>query len=145
MLILASLLWRRTLFILLVTAVLGLNTFQLTKEIIRIKQKRKIRPYVFTGIKFSGLKDILRDVEYIGYYTDKDLDNLKDALQFSQAQYTLTPVVLDLNNTEHKYILFDCSSPEIALKKIKEIHAVPVRKNQFGIILARRPAFSVKQ
>ncbi len=132
---------RRTFFILLVAAVLCLNIFTLGKDILKMKQQRKTFPYVFTGFKFSGLNDILRGVDYIGYYTDKDMDNRQDALQFSQAQYTLAPVILDLNNTQHEYVLFDCSSPKVALKKIKEIRAVPVRKNQFGIILTRNRKF----
>jgi hypothetical protein len=94
-------------------------------------------PYIFMGIQFSGLKDILKNISHMGYYTDKDMDNRADALQFAQAQYTLAPIILDFNNTNYEYILFDCSKEEIAFKKMVETGAVPIRKNQFGIILAR--------
>ena len=73
----------------------------------------------------------------MGYYTDKNMDNRADALQFAQAQYTLAPIILDFNHTDYEYILFDCSKEEIALEKMLQIGAVPIRKNQFGVILAR--------
>lgn len=103
-------------------------------------QLRKRRPYVFLGVKFLGLKDFVGHVQYIGYYTDKDLDQNQNAMQFSQAQYVLAPVILDLNNLRHEFIVFDCTSPKAAMDKIKEIGAVPLRVNQFGVILAGNPA-----
>ncbi len=85
-----------------------------------------------------GLTDMLRGVEYVGYFTDKDLTDKTNAAQFSQAQYILAPVILDLNNTQRDFIIFDCTTPDVALEKIKEIDAVPLVKNKFGIILARK-------
>jgi len=108
--------------------------YKQTRSILKIK---KIIPYQFSGYKFSGLDDILNGVEHMGYYTDKNLEDEKNAKQFSQAQFILAPTILELNNLEHKYILFDCSHEEIAWDKIRQIRATPIRKNQFGIILAQ--------
>lgn len=119
--------------------VLIFNAVRLGQELKKMKETREKMPYIFVGLKFGGLKDILGHISYMGYYTDKDMDNRIDALQFAQAQYTLAPIVLDFNNTQYEYVLFDCSKEQIAFEKIEEIGAVPIRKNQFGIILARNP------
>ena len=118
--------------------IIGLNTVSLYKEMNLLAQARRQIPYLFMGKKFLGLSEILKNTKYAGYYTDKNLDENRPALQFAQAQYILVPIILDLNNTDHPYVLFDCSSEEIALQKIKEAGLVPAKKNQFGIILTRR-------
>jgi hypothetical protein len=133
--------WRapQILFIFLASATVLFNTTKLYKEIKKTQATRANIPYVFTGVKFTGLKSVLNHAEYIGYYTDKDLDNRQDAAQFAQAQYILAPIILDLNNTDHEYILFDCSSLAVTLDKIQELGILPMRRNQFGIVLARNP------
>jgi hypothetical protein len=122
-----------------------LNTASLAKEIARMRQVRVQLPYIFMGHKFSGLDNILKDSTHIGYFTDKDMNDRLNALQFAQAQYILTPVILERNNTDHAYILFDCEDEQNALKKMKELGAVPLRKNRFGIILAHNPNHSLKE
>ena len=123
-------------------ALLGLlifNSVDLMKEQITMKKTREKVPYIFLGLKFSGLKEMLPGVERIGYYTDKNLDDNMDARQFAQAQYILAPIILDLNNTNHEYIIFDCSNEKIAIAKIKELGVIPLRGNRFGILLAKNP------
>ena len=39
-------------------------------------------PFYFIGIKFAGLEKVLKNVEYIGYYTDRDLSKKSEAAQF---------------------------------------------------------------
>jgi len=126
-------------FLAMTLLVLGLNVQALSHKIYRMQKARQKIPFLFMGYKFSGLKDILADTQIMGYYTDKDLDEHNAALQFAQAQYILAPVILDLNNIDHEYILFDCSQPQIAQDKIREFGVIPLRKNQFDIILAKNP------
>ena len=118
-------------------AIILYNTAALYKEIRLLGQIRRQIPYIFMGNKFLGLNTVLKSMKYVGYYTDKNLDENKPALQFAQAQYILAPIILDLNNTHHPFVLFDCSSEEVALQKIKENGLTPIKRNQFGIILAR--------
>ena len=126
--------------LLVLTALLGgINVSQLTTELKKNYFLRKDVPYQFAGVKFSGLGDILKNVELIGYYTDGDTTDGDIIADFSQAQLMLAPAILDLNNTNHEYILFNCSRPDIGLKKIKDIGATPLKMNQLGIILARKP------
>ncbi|MFA5087549.1 MAG: hypothetical protein WC552_00780 [Candidatus Omnitrophota bacterium] len=114
------------------------NIFNLSKEFIAVTQARESSPYIFYGHQFAGLDDIFRDVEYVGYYTDKDLDVRKNAAQYAQAQYVLAPVVLDKDYEKYEFVLLDCSSEEKAWEKIRELKLMPIKKNRAGIILARK-------
>ena len=124
------------LFTVFTVFVILLNSVGLIRQVIKIREQRKLVPFYFSGFKFSGLEDIFQGVSYAGYYTDKDLLVKQNAAEFSQAQYILAPTILTLNNTDQELILFNCSSEKAAFDKIKEIHAVPLKKNAFGIILA---------
>ena len=115
-----------------------LNGIPFLKYIHAFKRLREKRPYFFIGDKFSGLGRLFRGVKYVGYYTDKNLDVNRHAAQFAQAQYALAPTILDLNNTNHELIIFDCTSELMAWARIKEIQAVPIKRNNLGIIVARR-------
>lgn len=125
--------------------VLLVNTAALTREMAHIQQARQNSPYIFLGKKFSGLREMLKNTTSVGYYTDKNLDDNLSARQFAQAQYTMAPVVLDLHNTDHEFIIFDCDNEAAAAAKMKEIPAVPIKRNNFGIILARNLRFPLNQ
>jgi len=114
------------------------NAAAFLKETYQDRQNRKMAFYYFSGIKFSGLEAMFRDIPFAGYVTDKDLSQKQNAAQFSQAQYVLAPTILDLNNTAHEFTFFDYTNKEKAMVKIKDIGAVPIKQNAFGIILARK-------
>jgi len=118
--------------------IMGLNAFQFSKELQKIRAVKKVIPYSFSGLKFSGLEKVFKNVEIVGYYTDKDLDKDEHASQLAQAQLVLAPVILDVNNLDHEFLLFDCSSPEVAYAIIKKTGLLALKKNQYGIILAKR-------
>ncbi len=121
--------------ILIVTCINFLDLTRQTKNILKLK---KYIPYQFEGYKFSGLQTIFKDIEIVSYMTDKDIKNDKHAKQFAQAQFMVVPTILELNNPEHKYLLFDYEKEENAFKKIKELNAIALKKNKFGIILAQK-------
>ena len=132
----------RLFFIILLSIVVVINCSRTYKDLIDKKILRSLMPAQFPGLKFSGLKEILTgfaDVSHIGYYTDMSLDDIPPAMQFSQAQFVLAPIILDLDYKQHEFILLDCSSEKVALRKIKELKAIPLKKNAFGIILIRKP------
>ena len=129
----------QTLFLLGCLVVLGINfvTFG-----IKLKENRAARvknPYIFLGYKFLGLNQILGPVDRIGYITDKNIDDRVNAMEFAQAEYTLVPITLDLNNPDHEYLILACTSPEIALAMSREMGWIPLKQNAFGIILAQNP------
>ena len=96
-------------------------------------------PYQPIALEFIGLEQFTKDFKYMGYYTDIDIKKNEPAAKtFAQAQYWLAPTVLDFNNLNHEYIIFVCSNEETALKKIAEINALALTRNNLGMILARR-------
>lgn len=129
---------RLWLFLTFCLIIITVNGVKLIKELKNIQRYKKVATYQFDGMKFMGLNKTLENTTYIGYFTDKNMSDDNNARQFAQAQLILAPVILDLNNTSHQWILFDCTIEAVALKKIKEIGAAPVKRNQFGIILAKR-------
>lgn len=114
------------------------NTFNTARELTRTHNRRKLNPYIFYGLAFSGIDKILTGTKAVGYYTDRDLDQTENAAIFAQAQYTLAPVLVEINNFDHEFILLECTSEDIAMAKVKEIGAIPVKKNKLGVILAQR-------
>ena len=90
------------------------------------------------GHQFNGLDEFTKDIAIMGYYTDRNLKDKEDAKIFSHAQYRLAPTVLDFKNLNHEYILFVTSNEVIAWRIMKELNAQPLRRNKFGMILARR-------
>ncbi len=129
----------KLLFLLFLSVIIIINVVQLADSI-KEKREKINKPNIlrFPGLLFSGLQGIFKDTVYVGYYTDRDQSIKINAAKFAQAQYILAPAILDFNNTNHEYILFDCTSERIANAKIKEIGAIAIKKNQFGIILARK-------
>lgn len=107
-------------------------------ELSTLYQARTAAPFFFAGNKFSGLDDILKGETHVGYWTDRDIKVDQNGALFAQAQLILAPAILDLNNTTHRYTLFDCDNPKQALAKIREIHAAPVKVNNMGVILSVR-------
>ena len=129
----------KNLFTLAALILLIINLITLGLKHKKMRQARQQIPYIFMGYKFSGLKEILKNTDTVGYVTDKNMDDRNSALQFAQAQFILAPVILELNRTDTRYLLIDCTNPQIAREKIRKIGAVPLKMNQFGIILAKNP------
>ncbi len=134
---------KKPVFLTLAFLLCGYNFLSLSKDTLQKIQIRQKTPTLFLGDYFRGLNAFVGTSHYLGYYTDKNLDDNRNARQFAQAQLVLAPIILDLNNTSHEFIIFDCSSRVVAAKKIKEIGAVPLKANQYGIILARNPRAKV--
>ena len=118
--------------------VIIMNSVSLGKYMTKFSAWRRSHPYYFTGSNFSGLQSLLRASKYVGYYTDKNLDINQHAAQFAQAQYSLAPIILDFNNTDHDYIIFDCRNELLAILKMKEINALPFKRSILGMILAKK-------
>lgn len=123
--------------VIILTAILC-GSFELFKDIETTQQARKETPFIFQGFLFSGLEKFLPNVHYVGYFSDKDLDDNSDAARFAQAQYILAPIVLDLDYQKHEWVIFDCATEQKAFEAMKMLGVSPVKRNQFGIILARR-------
>lgn len=125
-------------FIIGSSLLLMINVVGLYHDYQKLANYRRIFGVQQIGTSFAGLKEVIGPQKIIGYYSDKNEDDSAASQEFAHAQYVLAPIVLDLNNLNHEYTLFVCSSPEIAWNKIKEIGAVPYKANGAGMILARK-------
>jgi hypothetical protein len=120
------------------------SSAQLTLQVVAHQTHPAAAPLHTLGQKFQGLEKVLNNQRAIGYYTDKNIEHPLVIAQFEQAQYLLAPAVLDLNNTDHPFVIFDCSSAEIAIAKMKELKLIPLKANNVGIILAANPQAGAK-
>jgi hypothetical protein len=111
------------------------NAYQL------IRKLTADRPITFSGIKFSGLGETLKNEERVGYITDLDIKETPNLVEFQQAQFMLAPAILELNTTSSRYFIVNCSSDAAAIQKLMELRAQPLKRNQFGVILAQKPSF----
>lgn len=118
-----------------------LGLIQTQQTIHSFQLKRKAKPYSFIGDRFAKLQGILKDTPEIGYYTDKPMNTRYTEAQFTQAQYTLAPVILRINKLDLPFIIFDYTEKESALENIKKLGMLPVAQSPSGIILARNPKY----
>ena len=119
--------------------IIAANALQWTGQTLARLQNPSAIPFHSLGFQFMGLEKVLANQSYAGYYTDKNMENPLAIAQFEQAQYMLSPTVLDLNNTGHPLVIFDCTSPAAGMAKIKELGLQAVSINNVGIILAYNP------
>ena len=118
--------------------VIAFNIYGLTQDRKKILSYRKFVNHQIIGKQFMGLENFTRDIEFIGYYTDKDMADDKNAMEFSHAQYILAPSVLELNNLNHEYILFVCRKESTAREIIKTLNLKPLKRSPTGLILAKK-------
>ncbi len=104
---------------------------------------RARRPYVFLGRLFEGLGPLITPVRRIGYYTDLSLDDQRPAMELAQAQYATAPVILDPDSQNYPWIVLHCSTTKAALRKMRESGWIPVKRNAFGVFLARNPSVPI--
>ena len=129
----------RKMILILLILFASINSSVLILQVLSHQIHPSPHPLHSLGDKFNGLETVLTNQRTVGYYTDKNMEEPLNVAQYEQAQYLLSPTVLDLNNTHYPFIIFDCSSPQIALNKIKELRLQPIKANNVGIILAINP------
>ena len=120
--------------------IVAINTFHLLNQALLFPKSTSRQFYLVLADAFKNFQLILNQqkIEFLGYYSDKDMEKSANILIFSQAQYYLAPLVIESGNTDHEYVLFDCSTPDVALKKINELGATPIIANSLGMILAKK-------
>lgn len=115
-----------------------LNIEPIFLEYKKIHDSRKLGPHNLVGYKFFGLEQYLKNEEFVGYYTNDNIEDKDPQKMLAHAQYILAPTIVDFGNFDHEYILLVCSSKEEAFRKMNEIDAQPLLKNQYNVILAKR-------
>ncbi len=129
--------FRRAFFYFALTLVL-INSFFLIKVTAKAAVKNRFEPPFVAGYKFFDFVPRLSGVERAGFLTDKTMSPEKNDGEFLGAQYMLAPVILDLNNTHHRYLILDYTNLIDASKKLKEIKAKAILMTREHKILAEK-------
>ena len=127
------------LFALPLVIVLCLNISQLAVELTSTVNRPSRRDAPLSGVSVTEFRSDLTGQTHAGYLTDRDLDKFSAKARFSRAQYVLAPVVLDPTSAAHEFLLLDYTARHLASQKIRELEAVPVKKNEEGVLLVRIP------
>jgi hypothetical protein len=125
-------------FLVITALIIALGSVQTVRELVKLTGLRQQHPFVFGGEAFEGVKDVIQGEKYVSYITDKNLNVDKNIAEFSQAQFSLVPVILDLNNPNHRFLLINCESKPHAQAVLQYYKARPIRQNTLGVILAAR-------
>ena len=128
----------KTIFFICLILVAAFNLLTAYAQAVLQLQDRKTIPLHSLGFQFMGLENVFKDIRTVGYYTDKNLDQPLAIAQFEQAQYMLAPTVLDLNNTKYRWVIIDCTNPQVAMETIKRLGLAPLKIHN-GIILTFNP------
>jgi len=90
------------------------------------------------GIQYSEFKEMLKGVRIAGFLTDGNEKPDNNDGQLMLAQYMLAPTILDLDNSNHRYNILSCSTPQAAVGILKIINAKPLGVNIYGKIIAEK-------
>ena len=123
----------------LIALLVAVNIVQTSVQLAAIYPVRKPAAFNFSGDRFNGLQLLLKSEKYIGYYTDQNIDDTGPIMELLQAQYTVVPLILDVNNIDHRYIIVNCADIPAAIEKFKRLGARPVTPNNGGLFLVERP------
>jgi len=90
------------------------------------------------GTEFADFKDKISGAKIVGFLTDKDMSSERNDGQFLGAQYMLAPMILDLNNPYHEFLILDYIDLSYSFEKIKELNAIYLYTNKYGKSLAKK-------
>jgi hypothetical protein len=125
-------------FLGIIAAIIAFSSLQAVLELVKLSGLRQQHPFAFGGEAFAGVKDLIRGERAVGYITDKDFKIDKNIAEFSQAQFSLVPVILDFNNPNHRFLLINCADPRRAAMVLQYYKAIPIKKSSQGAMLAVR-------
>jgi len=90
------------------------------------------------GSQFADFKKYLKGQKSIGFLTDKDMSPENNDGFFSQTQYILAPIVVNLNNPKNEFNILDYSEMNYIIYSIRALNSVRLTSNEYGQALIRR-------
>ena len=118
-------------------AVVLTNMIVYSEEIRRILSINKVMDHQIIGFEFGGLDELMKDEEYIGYVSDKNVNDKNGSKEYAQLQYLLAPTIVELDATHYKYTILYCNNEKICFDIAKKVGAKPLRRNQYGVIVTQ--------
>lgn len=128
---------RNTAYLIILLAIAGGMT-EVVRGLAAAEAKRQGHPYFFGGDMFAPLKGASGAEKYIGYLTDRNINDDQVSMRFTQAQFTLAPVILDFNNPNHRLLILDFQDEKKAVSTGIDLKARPLKRSPQGIIFAER-------
>jgi len=125
----------------LIALLTAINIVQTAANLASIYPRKRPAAFHFAGDKFNGLQKLLKNEKYIGYYTDRNIEDTGPMMELLQAQHAVIPLILDPNNIEHRYIIVNCADIPAAIAKFKGLGARLLTQNNTGLFLVERPDF----
>ncbi len=114
------------------------GAFETIRELTALHARRALQPYSFGGDIFAGVKGASGQEKYIGYITDRDIKNDKVSARFTQAQFTLAPVILDFNNINHRLLILDFQDLKQAAALGEKMKLRLLKRSPQGLLFAER-------
>lgn len=130
---------RTNLLFFIVAAAISFGLLKTTQSLSAAHAKRRAVPYFFGGDIFSGIQGALKNEQFVGYMTDRNIEDDKTSMRFTQAQFALAPSVLDLNNPNHRFLIMDFTDEKKAFAMAASLRIRPLKQGPQGILLAERP------
>ena len=112
---------------------LAINGISIMAQMTTI-EKRSTEP----GFQFLDLKEKLEGETVVGFLSETTPTPEDNDGQFMMAQYMLAPILLDLNNPDHKINIISAPTPDSAKSILSIIHAKPIYISPFGKIISER-------
>ncbi len=128
---------RNSVRLILLLAIIG-GSIDVMHDLKTLFVKRRLHPYFFGGDLFAPIKGASGNEKYIGYLTDRDIKDDKVSMRLTQAQFTLAPVILDLGNSTHHFLILDFQDEKKAFAAAVQLSAKPLKRSPQGIIFAER-------
>jgi len=123
------------LILLLTIFLIGHSSFYLFIYIIQKLNDPK-PTFVEPGYQFANFITELRGVKTAGFLTNKKLSREHNDGEFLQAQYLFAPTLLELHQTDHRYIIMDYTDQVFAFYMLDKLKAKPLDHTGFSKILA---------
>lgn len=128
---------RNTICLSLAILLCGINIFYLTVFVMS-KMHDPAAVNLEPGSQFADFRNALKDIDRVGYLTNKNTGRTNNDGIYLQAQNFLAPTVLGLNEPGDVYNILDFSHSSIAIYKIKELQAELVTETLYGQALVKR-------
>ena len=125
-------------FLFCILAIATVNCLFALKDLSLAAARQSQRNIKYPGYEFGDLKQKLPAVRKAGFLTDKDMSPERNDGQFLAAQFIFAPIMLELNNPHHEFIILDYTSLQAALDAMKKDNIHTVYINGHGKILGRK-------
>ncbi|MBF0121904.1 MAG: hypothetical protein HQL21_00680 [Candidatus Omnitrophica bacterium] len=130
--------WKSKIILSAIALAILVGLFLAYHDLTILSAKRRNQPFVFAGKPFEMIKFLFKGERVIGYISDRNIDDKNIGAQFAQTQLGMAPIILDLNNLNHRFLILDCQDERNATNIMMKFNIRPIKRSNTGIIIAER-------